>query len=189
MKDEDAGRKRSKRGRQAAPPLHAGIPQEEGALAPGPPGDFSAEPAEPGRPVSGSQAEPGARHDGPSAGDFMTEDPVCCLADTPLSQVARLMAENACGAVPVVKSTDDRVPIGMLTDRDIALRAVAQGRNPMDLRAKDIYTPVVATVEPETPLAECELRMREHNVHRLVVVDATGRICGLLSKADLEKPE
>jgi CBS domain-containing protein len=163
----------AKRGRQRKPPLGPSLPEEEGAKP--------AEQTRSGAPLRG----------GPKAVlralDAMTEDPVCCTPDAPLSAVARLMAENSCGAIPVVKSRDDRIPVGMLTDRDIAMRTVALGRNPLELRARDVDTPVVSTVEPQTPLDECALRMREHKVRRLVVVDASGRICGVLSQADLAR--
>lgn len=54
------------------------------------------------------------------AKDIMTRDPACCTPDTKLQDVARLMVEHGCGEIPVVKSNNDRKPVGVVTDRDIA---------------------------------------------------------------------
>src|SRR6186713_3160059 len=64
--------------------------------------------------------------------ELMTLDPVCCTPQTPLREVARLMSSHDCGEIPVVETRDNRLLIGVVTDRDIVLRAVADGRNPAD---------------------------------------------------------
>src|SRR4051794_29324542 len=61
--------------------------------------------------------------------DIMTADPICCTRETGLPEVARMMVEHDCGAVPVVESREDRRPVGIITDRDITCRAVAMRRN------------------------------------------------------------
>src|SRR5215208_6036341 len=65
--------------------------------------------------------------------EIMTVDPICCTRETDLPEVARMMVEHDCGAIPVVESREDRRPVGVITDRDITCRAVAMRRNPLEM--------------------------------------------------------
>ena len=114
--------------------------------------------------------------------DLMTADPVCCDADTGLQDVAKMMVDNDCGAIPVI---DDGRPVGIVTDRDIACRAVAEGKNPLDMTAGEIMSSPVEAVTEETSLEDlCEL-MEDEQIRRVVVVDDEGRVCGIVAQADL----
>lgn len=117
--------------------------------------------------------------------EVMTADPACCTADTPLTEVARMMVECDCGAIPVVDSKDSKKPVGMITDRDITIRTVAEGRNPLDLTASDAMTANVMTVTPETSLEECCNLMEDQQIRRVVVVDKNGACCGMIAQADI----
>ena len=117
--------------------------------------------------------------------EVMTADPACCTADTPLPEVAKMMVECDCGAIPVVESQDSKKPVGMITDRDITIRTVAEGKNPLDLTASDAMTENVMTVTPETSLEECCNLMEEQQIRRVVVVDGNGSCCGMIAQADI----
>ena len=78
------------------------------------------------------------------ARDVMTPNPVCCSPETTLDQVARLMRQNDCGEIPILDSADH--PIGVVTDRDIVCRVVADGKNPMAHTAETCMTQSVVTV-------------------------------------------
>ena len=117
--------------------------------------------------------------------EVMTADPACCTADTPLAEVAKMMVDCDCGAIPVVDSQDSKKPVGMITDRDITIRTVAEGKNPLDLTASDAMTVNVMTVNPETSLEECCNLMEEHQIRRVVVVDNKGACCGMIAQADI----
>ena len=80
--------------------------------------------------------------------EVMTANPACCTADTPLPEVARLMVEHDCGEIPVVQNETKKIPVGVVTDRDIVCRTVAKDRNPLDLTAADCMTRPVVTVTP-----------------------------------------
>src|SRR5258706_15209921 len=69
--------------------------------------------------------------------EIMSDHAICCTPDTNLEEVARLMRVNDCGDIPVVEKGDGRRPIGVITDRDITCRAVAEGLNPLELTAAD----------------------------------------------------
>ncbi len=119
--------------------------------------------------------------------DIMTENPICCIPTTTLEEVARMMVENDCGAIPVVEDQENWKPIGIITDRDITCRAVAEGRNPLELTAGDILSASPVTTVPETSLEECERLMEEHQLRRILVLDSEGGCCGIVSLADIAR--
>ena len=82
------------------------------------------------------------------AQDVMTPKPACCSPTTTLDQVAKLMVQNDCGGIPVVDTRDQ--PIGMITDRDIVCRVVADGKNPMGHTAEQHMSQPVVTVDTDT---------------------------------------
>ena len=117
--------------------------------------------------------------------DVMTADPACCSADTNLQEVAKLMVDCDCGEIPVVDSKETKKPIGVVTDRDIVVRTVAKGNNPLDLTAADCMTEPCVTVTPETSIEECGKILEANKIRRVPVVDADGRCCGIVAVADI----
>lgn len=119
--------------------------------------------------------------------EIMSSSPVCCDSQSSLMEVARLMVKHDCGEIPIVDSADGRHPIGVITDRDIACRTVAMGRNPLDLRAEDIMSAPVISVTPDTSVEDCCRTMEEHLIRRVPVVDEAGCCCGVVSQADIAR--
>jgi CBS domain-containing protein len=117
--------------------------------------------------------------------DVMTASPECCSPDTGLQEVAQMMVDCDCGCIPVVDGNDSKMPVGMITDRDITCRVVAQGKNPLDLTARDAMTSTVVSVTPDTSLEDCLNLMEESQIRRIAVVDENGAICGIVSQADV----
>ena len=115
----------------------------------------------------------------------MTKNPTCCTPDTGLQEVAKMMVNCDCGCIPVVDAKDSKMPVGMITDRDITCRVVAQGKNPLDLTARDAMTSTVLSVTADTSLDECLTMMEEGKVRRIAVVDEKGAVCGMLAQADI----
>ena len=113
----------------------------------------------------------------------MTPDPATCQASTPIRDVARLMRDNDCGLVPVIDEAGK--PIGAVTDRDITLRVVAEGRDPQQCTARDCMTSPVTTVSVDSNLAETVDLMEREQVRRMLVVDQDGRLCGIIAQADV----
>ncbi|HEY4560803.1 MAG TPA: CBS domain-containing protein [Lysobacter sp.] len=113
----------------------------------------------------------------------MTPDPAACQAESPVREVARLMLENDIGLVPVIDAAGR--PVGTVTDRDIALRVVAEGRDPQQCTAQDCMTSPVTTVSLDTSLADAIDRMEAGQIRRLLVVDTEGRLCGVVAQADV----
>lgn len=116
---------------------------------------------------------------------IMTRDPACCTPDTPIREIANLMLERDCGEIPVVDNLQDGKLIGVVTDRDITCRAVAAGRDAETTTASDIMTSDPVTLRPNADLNEAAEKLEQNQIRRLPVVDAQGRICGIVSQADI----
>lgn len=115
----------------------------------------------------------------------MTANPACCTRDTPLRRVAELMVEHDCGQIPVVESDADRKPVGVVTDRDITVRIVAEGRDVDAAVAADAMSTPCKTVGSDTSLHDCLCLMQAEQIRRVPVVDASGKLAGIVSIADI----
>ena len=116
--------------------------------------------------------------------DVMTADPACCTSDTPLPKVASLMVQNDCGEIPVV---ENKRPVGVVTDRDIVCRTIANNINPLEQTAADCMTTPVVTVLADMPAEECWRLMEEQQIRRVPVVDEQGECCGIVALADVAR--
>ncbi|MEO6589631.1 MAG: CBS domain-containing protein, partial [Pyrinomonadaceae bacterium] len=103
--------------------------------------------------------------------EIMTESPACCTTDASLQEVAKMMVTNDCGCIPVVEDMADNKPIGMITDRDITCRTVAEGKNPLDLTAGDVMSKNVVTVSADTSVEDCCSLMEDNQIRRIAVID------------------
>jgi len=117
------------------------------------------------------------------ARDVMTPDPACCTPNTTLDQVARMMVQNDCGEIPVIDVNDQ--PIGVVTDRDIVCRVVADGKNPIAYTADTCMSQPVVTVNVDDPLDEVLATMEKHQIRRVPVVDERGCCAGIIAQADV----
>jgi len=129
---------------------------------------------------------PKAEHGG-CVSDLMTNDVAVCEPGTEVYYVARMMEDRDCGAIPVVESTDSMKPIGIVTDRDIVVRGVAKNQNALRLTAGDVMSVDVLCVFPDMSIDECVQKMEQREVRRAVVVDHTGRCCGIIALADIAR--
>jgi CBS domain-containing protein len=119
------------------------------------------------------------------AKDVMTPNPACCTPETSLREVAQMFVDHDCGAIPIIADPETRVPVGIVTDRDIACRAIAAGKNALELNARDCMSTSCVTVALESSLDECCEAMEKNQVRRLLVVDREGRCAGVISQADI----
>jgi CBS domain-containing protein len=118
--------------------------------------------------------------------DIMTENPKCATPDMNLVSVAKIMKDCDCGAVPVTRSESDRQPIGIITDRDIAIRAVAEDMSPSKTKVRECMSESTITIAPNASVEECASLMKEKQVRRLVVVEG-GRIRGIVVQAQIAR--
>lgn len=117
--------------------------------------------------------------------EIMTKNPATCEPRTPLSEVAKMMCDNDCGEIPVVSDRRSLKPVGVVTDRDIACRAVGQGKNPLEMTAADCMSGPCVTVSQDADLDEAAKTLERKRIRRVPVVDGEGRCVGIVSQADL----
>ena len=114
--------------------------------------------------------------------EAMTRDPVACESTVSLQRVAMAMLDHDCAAVPITRA--NRV-IGIVTDRDIACRAVARGWHAAELPATAVMSSPLVAVGPDDEFDDAVQVMEENHVHHLPVIDARGRLLGIVAQSDL----
>lgn len=119
--------------------------------------------------------------------EIMTKTPACCLPETSLRDVAHLMVENDCGAIPVVENFETNTPVGIITDRDITVNTLAVGKNALEMIAAEVMSFPVVSVKQDANLEECCKTMEDHKVRRMIVVDDAGCCCGIVAQADIAR--
>jgi CBS domain-containing protein len=119
---------------------------------------------------------------GASIRDTMTANPRTVATSTPVAEAARLMSSEDVGSLPIVEG--ERL-VGMLTDRDITVRVVAEGKDPQSTSVGDVASRDVVSVDPQQDLDEALRLMAQHQVRRLPVVEEDGRLVGIVAQADV----
>jgi CBS domain-containing protein len=117
------------------------------------------------------------------AKDVMTHDPACCSPTTTLDQVAKMMVQNDCGEIPIIDTANR--PVGVVTDRDIVCRVVAEGKNPAAHTAESAMTRSVVMVASNAKLDDVIATMEENQIRRVLVVDDDGCCTGIIAQADI----
>ncbi|HJQ19917.1 MAG TPA: CBS domain-containing protein [Gemmatimonadaceae bacterium] len=117
--------------------------------------------------------------------DIMTRDPRCVTRDTPVRDAALLMKQEDVGILPVVDGEHSRQLVGVVTDRDIALRVVADGRG-ANVTVGDVMSErSLATCAPDRDVNDAMDLMASEQVRRIPVVDERGMLVGIVSQADV----
>ena len=119
---------------------------------------------------------------GKSIQDVMTSNPCAIDANQPVSYAAKMMKGEDVGLAPIVEG--DRL-VGALTDRDITVRVVAEGKDPQTVKVREVASTDVITVDPQQDLDEALKLMARHQVRRLPVVEEDGRLVGVVAQADV----
>ncbi len=119
--------------------------------------------------------------------DVMTKNPAACNVNTSLKGAALLMLENDCGQIPVVN--DQNEPVGVITDRDITVRAVSKGVDVANTSVEAFMSSPVNSICFNMPLKDAVCQMEAESVRRIPVVCEQGTLKGMLSLADLAKAD
>lgn len=114
--------------------------------------------------------------------DVMSERPRAIASDATVLEAAEVMEQEDIGSVPVLEG--DRLA-GIVTDRDIAVRAVAKGKDPRGMAIREITTREVVTIGPDEDLSEALKLMASYQVRRIPVIDDEERLVGVLAQADV----
>ena len=117
--------------------------------------------------------------------DVMSKDPACVTPGTTIREAAQLMQREDVGIIPVVEEKGKKRLIGVVTDRDIAIRVVAEGRD-SGTRVSDVMsTSRLATCSPDDNLDDAMERMANEQVRRIPIVDDRGSLVGIVAQADI----
>jgi CBS domain-containing protein len=114
--------------------------------------------------------------------DAMTSDPCTIDADKDVAYAAKMMKDEDVGVAPIVEG--DQL-VGVLTDRDIAIKVVAVGKDPKLTKVRDVASTNVVTVDPHQDLDDALRLMGKHQVRRLPVVEEDGKVVGILAQRDV----
>jgi len=113
----------------------------------------------------------------------MTKGAECVRPDASLQEAARRMRDLDVGAPPVCGDNDKLA--GMITDRDVAVRAIAEGRDPKATKVRDAMTEGIEYVFEDDDVAEAARKMEQHQIRRLAVLNRDKRLVGIVSLGDL----
>ena len=117
--------------------------------------------------------------------EIMTADPACCVPQDSLESAVKQMIDFDCGEIPVVEDRETLIPIGVITDRDVACRTVGRGLNPLEMSVSDCMSTPLISVRPDDSLDQCYQTMEENQIRRVPVVDTSGKCVGIVSLADI----
>src|SRR5262249_22039447 len=106
--------------------------------------------------------------------EVMSENPMCCLPSDPVDVAARLMVTEDIGSLPVVRDLQTTTLIGIVTDRDLTVKVVAEGRDPKGIIVEEVMTPEPVSCHLEDNAQRALLIMAEHQVRRVPVIDDHG---------------
>jgi CBS domain-containing protein len=121
----------------------------------------------------------------PRCSEVMTPDPVSCEPDESITHAAQIMRQEDVGSLPVVDSHSSRRLVGIVTDRDIVLKVIAEGRGIEQATVRDAMTPNPASCREDDDVETAVERMAQRQVRRMPVVDAEGRLSGIIAQADV----
>lgn len=116
--------------------------------------------------------------------DIMSTDPSTVTPDTPITEAARLMKDHNVGMLPVVESEGSRRLVGVVTDRDITIRHVAEGHT-SDCPVREAMTDNVSTCQAGENIDTVMNLMAQEQVRRIPIVDERGELIGIVSQADI----
>jgi CBS domain-containing protein len=119
---------------------------------------------------------------GKSILEAMTSNPCAIEADRSVAYAAQMMKQEDVGLAPIVEN--GRL-VGMLTDRDIVVRVVAEGKDPDTVSASDVASSNLVTIDPQQDLDDALAMMARYQVRRLPVVEGDGRLVGVVAQADV----
>jgi CBS domain-containing protein len=121
----------------------------------------------------------------PKCNEVMTREPACCEPGDPITRVAGIMKREDVGSVPVVESREDRKLVGIVTDRDLVVKVLADGGDVAGATVRDAMTAHPASCREEDDVETAVQLMSDRQVRRMPIVDGQGRLRGIIAQADV----
>ena len=117
--------------------------------------------------------------------DIMTRDVACCVPEDTVEYAAQRMRSEDVGPIPVVDSHESKRLVGIITDRDLTVKVIAEGRDPKSTRVQEIMTSDPVTCNENDNVKDAMKAMSSHQVRRIPIVTDDDRIVGIVSQADI----
>jgi CBS domain-containing protein len=117
--------------------------------------------------------------------EVMTKKPVCCLPDTMAAKAAELMKNEHVGSIPIIEDKQTRKLVGIVTDRDLTIRIVAEGLDAKSTKVETVMTRKVMTCGAEDDFQKAVDAMSKYQLRRIPVVDDDNKILGIITQADV----
>lgn len=125
--------------------------------------------------------------------DFMTQNPICCVSGESVERAAQLMLAEDVGSIPIIDDAHSRKLIGILTDRDIALRIVAESRGGAQTTVREVMTKAPICCGSDDDVQRALDTMAGSQVRRVPIVDSHNRVVGIIAQGDIatrfDRPE
>ena len=119
------------------------------------------------------------------ASEIMTTDPECCVPTDPVMKAAQIMKSKDVGPVPVVEDQDGRKLTGIVTDRDLAIKVVAEARDPKTTTVEDVMSEGLVTCRDNDDVQSVLELMEDNQLRRIPVVDKKDQLVGIIAQADV----
>jgi CBS domain-containing protein len=119
--------------------------------------------------------------------DVMTRNPSCCVPSDSAQEAAKLMKSRDVGPIPVIADHSSQRLVGVVTDRDLTVKVVAEGSDTRTTRLDQVMSRELVTVRPHDDLEIAMNKMADHQVRRVAVTDDSGRLLGIISQADIAR--
>jgi len=132
-----------------------------------------------------ASAPPEADEPPPSCGEIMSKDPVCCEPSDTIDIVARLMVTEDVGSIPVVHDLRESLLTGIVTDRDLVIKVLAEGRDPKTVTVGEVMTQEPVSCRADSNVFVALDAMAEHQLRRIPIVDENHRLVGIIAQADV----
>ena len=116
---------------------------------------------------------------------LMTKDPTCCVPSDTAQRAAKIMREEDTGVVPIIENEHSRKVIGIVTDRDLCMNVVAEGRDSRTTQVHESMTTTVVSCSPQDSVDKATELMRENQIRRIPVVDEQHQLVGIVAMADI----
>lgn len=117
--------------------------------------------------------------------EIMTTNPECCLPSDTVVKAAQLMKSEDVGPILIVTDNDNKKLTGIVTDRDLALKVVAEGRDPNATSVQEVMSENLVTCKEDDDVDKVLKLMEDHQIRRIPVVDGSDRLLGIIAQADV----
>ena len=117
--------------------------------------------------------------------EIMTRNPECCVPTDSVMKAAQLMKSQDVGPIPIVADKDGRKLTGIITDRDLTIKVIAEARDPITTRLKEVMSDNVVTCKESDEVEQVLKLMEDNQVRRIPVVDQDNHLLGIIAQADV----